>query len=67
MFSNFTKKDLYFFGPKMLEKASLKVKGKERNKKIIVPRIEEIMAEIKVIFENKYKISLTKFFLVRLT
>lgn len=48
MFEEFTKSDLTFFGPLLLEKAELKKTRKENVKKINVPRVEEIMADIKV-------------------
>ncbi|KRX06964.1 hypothetical protein PPERSA_07127 [Pseudocohnilembus persalinus] len=48
MFPNFQENYLFFFGSALLEKAYIKKSRKDQQKKIGVPRIEEIMAEIKI-------------------
>lgn len=46
MFDEFTLTDLYFYGPKLLNQSELRENKKDGIKKIYVPRIEELMANI---------------------
>lgn len=48
MFDEFSMKDLYFFGPKLLSSAELRNTRIENELKIYVPRIEELIADIKI-------------------
>jgi hypothetical protein len=48
MFDEFKVKDLKFFAPQILEKTSIISTREDNVKKLKVPRIEEIMANIKI-------------------
>jgi len=48
MFEEFSMKDLYFFGPKLLSSAELKITRIENELKIYVKRIEVLISDIKI-------------------